>query len=994
MSIHTEELREVSGFDKEIDQSALSMIFDNLQVFQYQYPERSTVRELVSNALDSVKERQIAQAILSGQAKEEDYYLRREEAVYKASNFNSGYYDLEYLSNEDYVSIDYYEGAESERDRIEIIDMGVGLGGDRLKGYFKIGYSSKRNTKFALGKFGIGAKSALSTGVDCYYVESRYNGLLTKWNVYSAKINSLVPKFNLEKGTPNVPLSFDGVEVYAEQHTDPMNSLIWYGDASRKPCNYTKIVIQVKKHKKQAYLDAVKSQLMYFNNVRLRLHTSEGMQEIPTKAQIVFENEQLVIAKNTIYNKPHIILNGVNYGLIDFKELELEDKHGNVGIKVPAEGVVVNPSRESVIWNDKTRETILKSFEDAVEAASSIVRDRLKTEDYWDWQRTLEQAKGRIYNTENDNDALGVLSRIIDVEKVDFSFNPDPRLGSWERALWGIEYLSYTLHTETEKKGKKTIRKTKLERSERSMVGSLDPDVAIVFLRDGDLRSHIRTIRYLLSLPDYKRVWVFRKNPQPLNLGNANPVELATLVPKDVNPRDLVFYTNWRDFEDFRKGKATKRFLKPGRELVDLAEIQESVFKHILSSKRTKILEEVVVPESFKFDLTQTEEEEVIEEEVEVVEKPVLTPEQLRKVEGRVFLRTPRFSDGFQLHSVEPNLLEMDSWENTYFCTQENQAQLRVAAALCINPYNDWVGKATFPTGNAPYVQGGDVRFGNYNAHPNHGNARVRIEGYEDMTDTEKARADNEMIRLRQQWNGYCPYYFTPSLDNTGYLETFRNVPLRLIVVSKDLQKKLPDNVRPIQEFFLSFTPNHEITMSNIIANWYLASIVKDTLDEAQNYTMSPYFDNSRIKTVAGELRSFVQKWGKVSLVRLLEDSDKKAIEQLETFMEKVLAFQQFVSLHHAEPELIAAESQQLFGNPRVKGAVAFDMEVYNLIAELKEYHQQAGFFLRAIDWGKVSEPVADVVRELSRFKGWDPWVFEPPIPINPPLEHSDTTVS
>lgn len=976
MSIHTEELREVSGFDKEIEASALGMIFDNLQVYQYQYPERSTIRELVSNALDSVKERQIAQDILKGQAREEDYYLRRDDAVYKASNFDASYYNLDYLSSENYVRVDYYEGAESERDRVEITDYGVGLGGDRLRGYFKLGYSSKRNTKFALGKFGIGAKAALSTGVDCYYVESRYNGLLTKWNVYSAKINSLVPRLNLQSGQENVLLPFGEAEVYAER---------------QEGHNYTKIVIAVKKHKKQVYLDAVKSQLMYFRNVQLRLHKNDGSgfsELIPTQAQIIFENEHLVVAKNTIYNKPHIILNGVNYGLIDFKELELEDKHGNVGIKVPAEGVIVNPSRESVIWNDKTRETILHSFELAVDAASKIVGDRLQTTDYWEWHRTLEQAKGRLYNSENDSDALGVLTRIIDVEKIDFSFKPDPRLGGSDRALWGIQYMMYGLEVKEEKVGKKTIRKTKLVRDEREYLPSLDPDVAIVFLKGDDIRPYVRTLRYMLTSPDIKRIMVFRQQAVEFN-----PLKPEEFLAAGTKLKDLTFYRGVHWFTEACKDRFLKRFLRKGRELNDFAEIQASVFEQIKASKRTKILEDVVVPEDFKFNLNQVDEE-IVEEEVIEPEKPKsLTPDQIRKAQGRVFMRTPRFTGGeVELHGVEPNLLEMDEWKDTYYATADNSSQLMIAAALSVNVHNDYIKTApNTPDGKLAYADGKHLTSVAWGARPNT-NYNVVIPNKEDLTASELERMEKEVNILYSQFNQNVPYYYSPSMDGSRTPDSFKQPVLRLIIVAKDLARKLPDNVRPIREFFLSFTSNQEITMSNILANWYLASLIQSTLDECEDFTDNGYFDNVRIKSIARELRVFVNKWGRTSLLSMLKEQDQQSLEQVTLFMEKVLKFQQFVSLHHTEPDLIAAQAKHLFGNDGIKGAVAFDMDVYNKIAELQEFYNQAGFFLAKIDWDQMDQKSADLVREIGQYKGWEPWEFEAPYPTSTPDDTSNST--
>jgi CTP synthase (UTP-ammonia lyase) len=128
------------GFTKEIDEAGLTMVLDNLQVNQYQYPQKSTVREITSNAVDSVVEKNIAIAILTGKNKVEDFYLERDEAVYKSSNFDASYFDLNWLNTEnDKVTIIYEEGDQvNTKDKIRFIDNGVGLGGDRLEGYFKL----------------------------------------------------------------------------------------------------------------------------------------------------------------------------------------------------------------------------------------------------------------------------------------------------------------------------------------------------------------------------------------------------------------------------------------------------------------------------------------------------------------------------------------------------------------------------------------------------------------------------------------------------------------------------------------------------------------------------------------------------------------------------------------------------------------------------------------------------------------------------------------
>lgn len=164
MAIHTESQIEISGgFEKQIESSAMGMMLDILQKFQYQYPIKSIIRELVSNGLDAIKERDVAIDILNGKSKVEDYYLDRDGAIYQDSRFNPDYYQPEYLSDKSQVFIDYYANSSSEKDYITIRDNGVGLGGQRLQKYFSLGYSTKRLNKAQIGKFGINIPVPLSS---------------------------------------------------------------------------------------------------------------------------------------------------------------------------------------------------------------------------------------------------------------------------------------------------------------------------------------------------------------------------------------------------------------------------------------------------------------------------------------------------------------------------------------------------------------------------------------------------------------------------------------------------------------------------------------------------------------------------------------------------------------------------------------------------------------------------------------------------------------
>jgi hypothetical protein len=418
MAIYNEQ-EEVLGTEvisKTIDEGAMGMITDLVQKYQYQYPIKSAVRELLSNALDAVTEKQNALKILSGAATPQDFYIERPGALYKDSKWNPAYYNPQFLSDSAQVSMIYQLG-DNKRDLCIIKDYGVGLWGERLAGYFKLGYSTKRGSKSALGKYGIGAKSALSTGISNYVVESRYNGRLLRFQVFDHAYQSMIPQYNLDTNQEN--------EFLTIHDTDGKEHKFYHIPTDEK--NGLTVILECKKHNKDQYIDAVKQQMMYFNNLRLEIEETNGRRyDVEHAAEILYEDENILLSDNKYYSKPHILINRVNYGYIDFQEIELEQKYGNIGIKVAAEEVTVNPSRESVIWDDATRDVILKRYKDVVVAATRILNDSLKTPNFLDWVYNMNSIQNTDYTTRNL--ILSRLSEIANTKELEL-FYTDPMSG-------------------------------------------------------------------------------------------------------------------------------------------------------------------------------------------------------------------------------------------------------------------------------------------------------------------------------------------------------------------------------------------------------------------------------------------------------------------------------------------------------------------------------------------------------------------------------------
>ena len=316
-----------AGLQKRINKSAEKLVFDVLQSSQYSTPIASTVRELVTNACDSQREKEIALEILSGKKKVEDYYITRHEEEYKDSNFDRTYYDSEYLSSDNNRVIVRYKENDGTGycDVFSVTDYGVGIGESRLEGYLELGFSTKRNTAENFGAFGLGAKVPLSTGVDFYTVETAHNGKLFKMNCFAYKTDFLIGKFQADG---HITFS-DGTQVNYIKTNAP---------------NFTKISFGVKRHNRTKFVDAVQDQLNYIDNVDMKYVYEDGHEmDKSVRSDVLYNSDNLIISDTWAWRRPHIVMvksqgatTGINYGFVDFRELEMEQLWGCSGYQMPS----------------------------------------------------------------------------------------------------------------------------------------------------------------------------------------------------------------------------------------------------------------------------------------------------------------------------------------------------------------------------------------------------------------------------------------------------------------------------------------------------------------------------------------------------------------------------------------------------------------------------------------------------------------------------------
>lgn len=613
----SKQLSNSAGIVKTIDENALTLILDNVQINQYTLPEQSTARELTANAIDGQREKERALEILTGKAKVEDYYIKRDDKKYDDSNFDASYYDLKYLDTKhNRVQLKYIVGKEGVGwcDKFIVKDYGVGLGGKRLEGYLaKIGYSTKRNTINQMGGFGVGSRVALSLRNDYYTTETVYNGMRFKFNIYSYKVDSLIGKFNSQTGLVNNFVTFsDGSVVYYES-TDSLN--------------YTEVIVPCKTHHKDKFKHAVESQLLYFDVVDFTIVNKNGeSDERKVAADIVYNSENLIIADQYQYSKPHIVIvkdkkskEGISYGYISFKEMEMQDMFGSVGFKCPIrqvmrdkdgnevvlqDGVDVVTSRESIVWSDNTRSYVKNIIDNATQEANKLIEDQLKEDDFLIW---LDKAKNALGNT-GDNRILRQLVNIIDKTQLSPIYQGDKTIkyGNIGLMLWGLN--------------PRQVKKEKDYKTKKESI--VRPDIEDWYSFDA------KNCYLQLGATNLAKDFYINQ------LNGGSPFTTIRLLDDE----SLESYIKKDEVEvTTNKDGSTTTTTKPNKWTKDyidkLTVKRDNIVKLIKSSTLFKSYDDIVVPDDWnkKFE----ENEEVVKEN-EKEEK--LTPAELRKLAGQTVI--------------------------------------------------------------------------------------------------------------------------------------------------------------------------------------------------------------------------------------------------------------------------------------------------------------------------------------------------------------------
>ena len=909
--LQDDNLKSEQGFVKTIDEAGLGMVLDNLQRYQYQYPVKSTVRETASNGVDSIRERDIAKSILLGQSVVSDHYVEQEGDLFKASKFNKDYYNLDYLSDDPKLHIIYLEREGEERDLLRFVDHGVGLGGDRMEGFFSLSYSTKRLSKSALGKFGIGAKAPLSTGIPSYRMISVYNGQKYIFDIFSRHIQSIVDKWDNDGNDNQFHVFANGYSFYSEATTEK---------------NGVTIELEVKKHQRSAYREAVQNQLLYFNNIDFEVihgyvneETNSYKEEVSVATKIVFENDDFIISNNNLFSKPHLVLGAegsmVNYGIIDFKELELEPRTGNIGIKVDGSDIEITPSRESVVWSTKTRDVILDKFKKALEEADRIVSDELKDTDILKW---IDKNISLWSSTLGSNVVLRQLSGMIDKTAVKSIYSVDNSI-SYDIPKKMLGTFGYYQQTTFESKYVNSAYKLKVIRTQINVWNNINENRPLFFSSGSVSSRKDAYIKELYGLNTFNTIVIPEMDDKQW-----------LTIKTDIDERVLNQQRNF-EISGFEIDKDWDKIADDlFQEKVDAFAKLTTFVDYAKQSVYYKKYDDIVVPDDWKdsvmSDTTISSDNGEIDREIYT--KTYVDHSARRKEEGKVFFKYATYKTPYNHDRIYNNTVH-DSKKAVFSWSQQEEL---------VSTLNAFDGTLVYGLQSTKTEENNDEQLLKMVSGMLLNTTGVGPQS----SDFDK---DNNVFNQMRNNENYSLYPNTETKKYDGYVGT---KDLMLLKVSKVLAKDLV-NFIPISKFLRDIDENKKIFIHMKLINWFTGKQLHPILQKIQflrNFNeISPYHAKKW-----KELYDLTKKYyfdGQENLYDYPKELKEGYLESIQSLYK----FQRWIKEDKPSSEEIGEYSLANFGVPATNAHVV-DLDVIHEAEEL-------------LDW---AEPIIELLNNVKYF--------------------------
>lgn len=674
--------------------------------------------------------------------------------------------------------------------------------------------------------------------------------------------------------------------------------------------NGVTVTIEAKKHHKSEYEEAVKSQLPYFDNVKFFIETEGKSTEVAFKSKILYEDDVLLLSDNTYFSKPHILLNRVNYGFIDFDELELEHKNGNIALKINPEDVEVSPSRESLIWNERTKLMVVKRFKDTVTTATKLVQEELSSEtDFLRWVIKCVQVENRYHN---QNSVLGRLANLVSLKDISPKFKDKLQL-NFAFKLLRFRKVYKKQVTKANKKGVEVTR-------DEANVEQLPHHKLI--LKSTSTSS--KKDKYLLSLfPDgfltldqpwwYADPEVSNKQIGEMFLYSA---EQHAWESNDYQRRKLDAEDSW-------------------------AMLNESV--DVLK------YEDIVVPEDFKEtdsdDVELEEKENMSEEEKKMAE---LSLEERRKLEGKVLVSTPRTKGTIGQVAYNRDTRGYTDWLDTSNGRLYEWQKLEIP----VKEISNWDEEEIY------YGNDADSKTLEFVALLTRSNTQKELtypRKQPESTNTDFRSSDRELFRD----------VYRVSCDEVYKCAHFFNNPKIKIIKVAQQHNKLYKDFKHIRKFFAQQQGN-TITMSSILIKWNTARQLKSRLNEVSFLYNFPF--NPTRQEQFRKLQNYVRlNFNSLKDFGKITDANSEAYETMVKHLDKVQLFQEFVKKSQS-PEEISTLAKELWKSDTIEDGCAVELEVLEELQELIDWASPISALLKHVPELTGINSVSDIEKEFDPY--------------------------
>lgn len=542
----------------------------------------------------------------------------------------------------------------------------------------------------------------------------------------------------------------------------------------------------------------------------------------------------------------------------------------------------VNPSRETLLWTEKTKSKILSRFDQVIDIATQMIQKELQNTDFLQWIKTCYS----VYNKYSDRGGIiGRLAKIVDLSKAKFKFQPNEKI--WFQAsmpFGGAQTVVVQLVDERLGNG---TTKRRIERGPAFGLGSL-LDMPIILFAKKERRVN-RKDKYLCHV--YPGGFITVTEPYKTEAD-----AIASGAPESL-------------LEYFAKLK------------VSMVEVN-LYWEALIASQGVLEYSEIEVPENFS---ANDEEEETLAgsgteaaEQEAVNQKALITAEERRKIEGKTllytpaqdFVKTPDHTMPWIYQKIELPIAHINDWtaEEVYYGHDDDTEILSFIALLTRNPGE----RNTLAAVLCSYA--------------------------------ENAAKWKELKwwRKKKWWRknkDRVASYGIP--DYKAYaLQHFFDTKVMVFKVAKANARYYRDFKRP-EEFFIQIH-NKTITMSNRLIKWNTARLIRERLAECKFLSNFPF--NPSFQEMYQELELYVARnYVDINTHQPVQEFYKSTYEDMIAHLDKVLQFQQFIALGSAEEGAIAALANELFGNRELRDGMAADNSILALMDELIEYSKACG---------------------------------------------------